>query len=151
MKDKDQEKVLDFLVNENIQLFLTLYPEYQKLYMEKHHQKTRDMFFQYFREDLQKKPIIYVAFCDEKMVGCGFVEQNGYLNSLFIQEKYQKQGIGTKLLKKLIESCSECKVLTLTTRRELISFYEKFSFTLVGKSDYQDLVKMKLERKKYGK
>lgn len=151
MKDIDQGKVLDFLVGEGILLFLNLHPEYQELYIKKYHQKTRDMFFQYFKENLQKKPIVYVAFCDEKIIGCGFVDKNGYLNSLFVQETYQKQGIGTRLVKKLIESCSQYKVLTLTTRKECIPFYEKFSFTLVEKSGYQDFVKMKLERKKYGK
>lgn len=151
VKDLNNEEILEFLVQENVKLFLTLHPEYQELYQEKYQKQIDDKFRKYFQEDFKKNPIVYAAYLEDEIVGCGFIENNGYFNSLFVREEYQNQGIGTQIFKKIMESCHDLDVITFHTRKELIPYFEKFSFHPVEYLSDRNSVKMELERGSYGK
>lgn len=58
-----------------------------------------------------------------------------YISYLFLIKKYRNKGIGTKLMKLLIDNCKAqgLKYITLTfdtNKKELYKFYEKFGFVI---------------------
>uniref|UniRef100_UPI003FEFED2E GNAT family N-acetyltransferase n=1 Tax=Parasutterella excrementihominis TaxID=487175 RepID=UPI003FEFED2E len=48
-----------------------------------------------------EKHISFVAIDDRTIVGFGDIEENGYLDRLFVRPDYQRMGIGTAICNKL--------------------------------------------------
>lgn len=48
-----------------------------------------------------EKHISFVAIDDQTIVGFGDIEENGYLDRLFVRPDYQRMGIGTAICNKL--------------------------------------------------
>ena len=74
------------------------------------------------------------AYDNDDLVGIGRVVSDGVLYALIcdliVQPSYQGQGIGRRLLKKLIEKChvEKTRVIWLFSAKGKRSFYEKFGF-----------------------
>lgn len=75
---------------------------------------------------------------DGKTVGMGRIIGDGarifYLQDIFIEPKYQRQGIGTEIVKKLLSyienlQMEDCNIMVgLMAAKEKESFYERFGF-----------------------
>lgn len=74
------------------------------------------------------------AYDNDDLVGFGRVVSDGVLYALIcdliVKPSYQGQGIGSRLLKKLIEKChlEKIRVIWLFSAKGTSSFYEKFGF-----------------------
>lgn len=74
------------------------------------------------------------AYDNDDLIGFGRVVSDGVLYALIcdliVKPSYQGQGIGSHLLKKLIQKChlEKIRVIWLFSARGKRSFYEKFGF-----------------------
>ena len=72
------------------------------------------------------------AYDGIRLVGFGRLVSDGvYYGSLYdiiVHPEYQKQGIGTMIVDKLISSCSSFLFLTLTATPGKSTFYDKLGF-----------------------
>lgn len=77
----------------------------------------------------------------KEMVGTGRLtieKKRGIISQMAIKQEYQKKGIGSEILLKLLDECSnrELEKITLSARKTAIDFYEKFGFEAFG--DYYE-------------
>jgi argininosuccinate lyase/amino-acid N-acetyltransferase len=91
----------------------------------------------------------YVAKDDNNLVGCirAKVFDNGCLelSSLAVDKKYQKRGIGTKLVEELLVKEITRPIFILTELNKK-NFYKKFGFNIVEPSNLPDEFKKEYER-----
>lgn len=76
-----------------------------------------------------------VACMGGVVIGVAIVDNTHTLRYLYVKKEFQNEKIGTKLLKKVIESSSEQRSLWLTTGADerLISFYSRAGFCVINK------------------
>ena len=73
-----------------------------------------------------------------------FIYDRAEINYIFVEEKYRKKGIATKLLNHMLDICNnECKNITLEVKesnKSAIKFYLKNGFIEVARREkyYQD-------------
>lgn len=102
-----------------------------------------------------KNEIIYVAEKEKKIIGYrSFNKRNKLADSgqLAIVKKYQRRGIGTKLLKKsLIDAkkmgCNKMVIYVRNTNFAGIGLYNKFNFEVIGIIKQNKKLKLKMEKK----
>lgn len=137
------EEIIEFLGHE---MFTTMVKDLEYTY---NNDKERQ-FIQFLEAALLKEEgTFYVAKIEEEIVGCGYTK-NDYFDSLFVKDKFQNQGIGTELLKRMIEDCGN-HIIRLDARIDAISLYQRFGFTIKQKNDLGFTYRMELDRRKYGK
>ena len=79
---------------------------------------------------------IYGAYSDEKLIGILRVVGDGFsvvfIQDLLVLPEYQRQGVGTELLKKVMEEYSGVYQLHLLTdnTEKTISFYKNLGFVM---------------------
>lgn len=150
--DNNDELVLTFLAKESLKLYLELNPQFKAFYEGEFKDLAEAAAIkEYLTLELNKVSALYVAFLDDEMVGAIQLNNDGYLSSLFVNEKYQNQGIGTKLLEHLIAECNNFDVIRVDARVTAISLYERFSFHRVIGKENKAFVPMERERGHYGK
>lgn len=147
---KDNKEVIDFLIEENLKIYYELHPENLKMWNESYHDYLLKRSRKNFVDIMSENPTIYAAYIQDSVIGCGFIDDTGYLNSLFVKEEYRNQLIGSNILEKLIEDCSNFDIIRVDARIDAISFYKKFFFTETGLKN-RNSVAMQLERSHYGK
>lgn len=78
---------------------------------------------------------VFVAKEDNKVVGFITVcEEDNFIHHLFIDEKYQNQGIGTALIKAVIDKFGfPLKLKCLCNNTQAIAFYQRKGFEEKGK------------------
>ena len=93
-------------------------------------------------EVLEAKSLLFLA--EEKKKPVGFVwgtfinygiSRYGYIDELFVNEKFRKRGIGTSLIKTILEEFKKLKawsvfVSTSEENKWVRTFYNKFGFKL---------------------
>ena len=117
-----------------------------KTYMPQNDQMTRQGFFDEFFSSPNR--IYFIATEGEEIAGyLGVLDIIDDYNiiGIAVQEKYQRQGIATKLLKELINTANDKQVKTLSLEvdeknEKAISFYKKNGFVLtnIRKNYYKD-------------
>jgi len=105
-------------------------------------------FYKNYKKIINKKLPYLVALYDEKVVGIAYLnqfrEKSGYRfafeNTIYIHNKYIKQGIGSKLLKTLINLSKKNKNIKLIIAvigsidsQSSIKIHQKLGFKKVGK------------------
>lgn len=86
------------------------------------------------KDKLEDEAYHMAAFDGEKLVGCGRLHLNnleeGKIRFMAVQENYQKQGIGGKILTELEKIAKEKGVtsLILDARETAVDFYKKHGF-----------------------
>lgn len=65
----------------------------------------------------------------------------GYLSNIFVKDIYQKQGVGSLLLKSVISDKKGNEEITLDTYPNAIEFYKKNDFVILEEDD--QVVRMK--------
>lgn len=78
---------------------------------------------------LLKKHYSIVAIDDEIIVGFGDIDENGYLDHLFVHANYQRKGIGTAICKKLEEAV--CKNIITFASITAKPFFEKRGYKVI--------------------
>ncbi|HBJ00375.1 MULTISPECIES: GNAT family N-acetyltransferase [Lysinibacillus] len=90
-------------------------------------------------EDMLKQNISIGVWIDDNLVGFARAVSDGkfraYIEDVVIHNEFQKAGIGTKLVSKLLDELSHIDVISLFCGEGLISFYEKNNFKF-SKSQY---------------
>ena len=116
-------------------------------------------FYKNYKNIIDKKLPYLVAIYDEKVVGIAYLsqfrEKSGYRfafeNTIYIHNNYIKQGIGSKLLKALIDLSKKNKKIKLIVAvignidsKSSIKIHQKLGFKKVGK-----LTKVGFKNKKW--
>ncbi|MFA1736249.1 GNAT family N-acetyltransferase [Lysinibacillus fusiformis] len=90
-------------------------------------------------ENMLKQDISIGVWIDDNLIGFARAVSDGkfraYIEDVVIHNEFQKAGIGTKLVSKLLDELSHIDVISLFCGEELISFYEKNNFKF-SKSQY---------------
>lgn len=130
-------EIVDFLTDESFKL----YSDIKKFYMldENIISKIKKEFKDHYKKTVEESTV-YTAYIDDILVGCACINKNNYLSNLFVSEKYQNQGIGTKLLQEVLND-NKNNDITGDANPKYVEFYKKNSFEVIGKGQYS--VKMK--------
>lgn len=85
---------------------------------------------------LNRSSKIVTAWKQNKLIGIARLMGDDYfscnIDFLFVDKDYRRQGIGTKLVYKLIQCCYEPKYINVSPENnKLIPFYEKLGFHLI--------------------
>ncbi|WP_418302906.1 GNAT family N-acetyltransferase [Lysinibacillus fusiformis] len=90
-------------------------------------------------ENMLKQDISIGVWIEDNLIGFARAVSDGkfraYIEDVVIHNEFQKTGIGTKLVSKLLDELSHIDVISLFCGEELISFYEKNNFKF-SKSQY---------------
>lgn len=81
-------------------------------------------------------PFLKIAIYKKDDVIAGYLNfsiiyENAEINQIFVEEKYRKQKIASKLIEHLLKECINCSNITLEVRESniaAINLYEKFKF-----------------------
>ena len=96
--------------------------------------------FEEVYDNIFKNSIIYVMIVSDKIIGSVklIIEQKfihklakyGHIEDVIIADEYRRKGYGTIIINHIVNICKSEKFykITLTCKKELISFYEKNNF-----------------------
>jgi putative acetyltransferase len=75
----------------------------------------------------------FVAELAGRIVGYADLQPNGYIDHFFVSGEHQRQGIGSRLMKRLLEEAASNGIPDLTSdvSRAAQPFYRKFGFEVV--------------------
>ena len=115
--------------------YISLIEEFRSIGLSINKEKFEEIY-----DIIFKNSIIYVGVLDYKIICSAklMIEQKfihklskyGYIEDVIVSKKYQRQGIGQKLIKYIANYCKENNFykITLTCNENLVSFYEKNNF-----------------------
>ncbi|MGE7946331.1 GNAT family N-acetyltransferase [Lysinibacillus sp. NPDC093688] len=90
-------------------------------------------------ENMLKKDISIGVWIDGNLIGFARAVSDGkfraYIEDVVIHNEFQKAGLGTTLVSKLLDELTHIDVISLFCGEELIPFYEKNNFKF-SKSQY---------------
>jgi len=115
-----------------------LYTTYQvsKKYTDERHS------FDYWKKKYKKTPELFVAcYDDNRIIGIciGKIRKNKIiLSSIAVHIKFQKQGIGKKLLKYFESKCKKIgkTIISVGSAKNVVKFYTKAGYKPVQKSKH---------------
>jgi ribosomal protein S18 acetylase RimI-like enzyme len=85
-------------------------------------------------EKMLKQDISIGVWSDNNLIGFARAVSDGkfraYIEDVVIHNEFQKTGMGTKLVSKLLDKLSHIDTISLFCGEDLISFYEKHNFKL---------------------
>lgn len=129
----------------NVKIRRAKYEDYQKIYELYNSLSEEDLYlryFHYYRPSvdelknlvLQKDHVTLVAELDDKIIGEGSIYDNGEF-SLVVAEPYRKQGVGTEIVKALIDEARKMnlkvvKFYTLPENLPMIRVGQKLNFKI---------------------
>lgn len=91
---------------------------------------------------LEKGNKIYVAFSERTIVGMSEIRSPGHLGLLFIDDTYQKRGIGQQLIHQAMLNCKQLfpqsTHMTVNSALQAIRFYEKLGFVASDKEQEEE-------------
>ena len=83
-------------------------------------------------EDMLKRVKSVGAWKDDTLIGFARAVSDGkfraYIEDVVIHNSYREEGIGTKLISRLLDELSHINVISLFCEEKLIPFYEKNGF-----------------------
>ncbi len=83
--------------------------------------------------------LIFVGtFHDGKLVGTGAVRERKHLCLLFVKEKYQRQGVGSALLEKILRLCRKTETITVHASPYGVPFYLARGFVPLSEEQCRD-------------
>lgn len=148
MNSETKNEMHLFLAKESLKLYFELNPKWKEII-----EKDPNIFKQYLEQivdDFKGDELVYGAYFNDEIIGCGYINDENCLDSLFVKEEYRNLGVGSSLLEKLIKTCDETKTITLHANIRAVSLYERYSFHKTG--DVVNKCFVPMERKtNYGK
>ena len=85
---------------------------------------------------------IYTAYLNDELVGVSCINNQNHLSDLFVRKEYQNNGIGSMLLKQVIEDNNQYGDITLNANKEYLNFYKENNFKIIEETE--DSIRMKL-------
>ncbi|WP_195964425.1 GNAT family N-acetyltransferase, partial [Clostridium cuniculi] len=73
------------------------------------------------------------------------VIEDGYIAGLFVKEKYQREGIGEKLIKYIKPKYNQLKLDVYSKNKNAIKFYLKNNFKIVNEKNNEDTNELEYE------
>ena len=99
--------------------------------------------------DLVKKLLpdakVYIFQEDNIIKGLIGVIEDGYIAGLFVKEKYQREGIGEKLIKYIKPKYNQLKLDVYSKNKNAIKFYLKNNFKIVNEKNNEDTNELEYE------
>ncbi|MBQ8999536.1 MAG: N-acetyltransferase [Clostridium sp.] len=99
--------------------------------------------------DLVKKLLpdakVYIFQEDNIIKGFIGVIEDGYIAVLFVKEKYQREGIGEKLIKYIKPKYNQLKLDVYSKNKNAIKFYLKNNFKIVNEKNNEDTNELEYE------
>lgn len=76
---------------------------------------------------------VFVATCDEDVVGFGEFEADGHIGAVYVHHEYQGQGVASLLLERIEQEAERRKVARLFTEASItaLSFFQKRGFVVM--------------------
>ena len=106
--------------------------------------KTKDIYFEYFKAELEKKNSAVFIAEDKKPIGIIIATyfkplriskfaRKGYVSNLYVQKNYRNKGVGKKLLDISLKWLKENKVKYISLEihlenKDALNFYSKMGF-----------------------
>ena len=88
------------------------------------------------RDRLGNSHFVLVAVCEQQLIGMIEVRSNEHVAMLFVDPRYQRQGIGRELVKRGIAAARQAnpdlKQVTVNSSPNSITAYQRFGFQAVG-------------------
>lgn len=85
-------------------------------------------------EEILKQDMSIGVWSDNNLIGFARAVSDGkfraYIEDVVIHNEFQKTGMGTKLVSKLLDKLSHIDTISLFCGEDLISYYEKHNFKL---------------------
>ncbi|MCT4535317.1 GNAT family N-acetyltransferase [Halodesulfovibrio sp.] len=99
----------------------------------------------YIQDELENKSILLVALKNRTLLGCGRITIEGdvaRLSHMVVGEEFRFTGVGTSLMKKLMETSKEkgATKIVLEASSEAVPFFKSFGFTTVGNTKILDIL-----------
>jgi len=88
------------------------------------------------KDELEDQSIHIAAFCENKIIGCGRghfnTKSQAQIRYMAVEEKYQGQGLGSRLLKVLEKKLFKAgaKEINLKAREQAVSLYKKQGYVI---------------------
>lgn len=136
--EESNDEVIKFLVYESFMLFVRLYKIDKDNCLSLRIVKN-DLLRSYEEDMVNFK--IYTARENGHLVGVATINKQNYLQDLFVKEEYQGKGIGSSLLKKIIEDNKEYGDIICDANPEYLDFYKKHSFSVIREEEISIKVK----------
>ena len=99
--------------------------------------------------DLVKKLLpdakVYIFQEDNIIKGFIGVIEDGYIAGLFVKEKYQREGIGEKLIKYIKPKYNQLKLDVYSKNKNAMKFYLKNNFKIVNEKNNEDTNELEYE------
>lgn len=149
--EDEKWEVTSFLIDEQYDLLLELNPSNRLLKSEYYKNINLEVDKKILIKKINSDSVVYAAYEDEDIIGAGFIDETGYLDSLYVKEEYRNKTIGSQLLSHLIEDCDRLKIIKVDARLAAINLYRNFSFHEVDGDKNEAFISMELERSNYGK
>ena len=147
MNNQELTEAFAFIVDERLDYYLKTYTDTSPILAEKEDYIKKELSLEIRRDYfLHKNSAIYTAKVEDVLVGAA-LRCNSYLESLFVKKEYRNQKIGSMLLERLLEECSDYKIIYLNTNMEAVSLYERYGFQKQTYHKNKNEISMVLERK----
>ena len=82
-------------------------------------------------------------YSNDELIGQVGIDNDDYIFGLSVKPKYQKNGYGTKLMKKIEKYAKKNKLYLRPANKKLINFYEKLGY----KTDHTDQYGLVMSKK----
>lgn len=149
--ENEKLAVIPFLVDEYENLILELNPNLRFSYSGDRKVMMRELDQERLLLQIDDNSVVYAAYDDNELIGAGFIDSKGYLDSLYVKKEYRDKTIGSQLLRNLIEDSKHFDLIKVHANVNSIHLYERFSFHIVDDKGNSVFVPMELERRHYGK
>lgn len=129
----------DIYLREVLRLVKIVFDEFEAPYYEEEGINTFYNFIEYsnINKMLDENLKMYAMFDGPYVIGMIAYRDNSHITLLFVDKKYHKQGIATKLLYLMREKCmSNC--YTVNSSPYAVEFYEKRGFEKVTAEQVKD-------------
>lgn len=95
---------------------------------------------EYINNYISGKHMMFIALDGQKIVGIINERGNGRISMLFVDSKYQRQGIASELMDKMIEYFRKIQIhtVTLDSSPYAVSFYHHYGFVDTDKEQCND-------------
>lgn len=151
ISDFDKLEVITFLALEYENLVLELDPKLITSYSNEKKSMMLKLDEERLLSQMDNDSIIYAAYYDNELIGAGFLNSNGYLDSLYVKKEFRGKTVGTQLLRCLINDTKDLGLIRVNANVNAIHFYERFSFHKTDEHQCYSFVPMELERRQNGK
>lgn len=148
------EYELKFAKNENINLLIDYKSKNIFEYAVNLSDEEVDKINDYVKCNIQKQIQDYKTITiDSKIVGCLLVEKHldgVLLDEIYLDEEYRNKGIGTSIIKKILEDNIITYLWVYKNNKEAFRLYEKLGFTIIEETESRYFIKFnKIEKARH--